>query len=144
MMHTERMARDQTRAEGQAIVEFVMVLGIFLGLVFGLIGVGQMLLANYAVNQAARAAAHQAAIAGGQSRPAEDAAELVLNAGVGTHISRATVAVNCVPVSGGATCRRYDPVTVTVVYQDRLWVPFPLDEFTLRAEATRASERDQQ
>ncbi|RRR70994.1 MAG: pilus assembly protein [Candidatus Viridilinea halotolerans] len=134
----------KAHTEGQAIVEFVMVLGIFVTLIFGLVGVGQILLANYAVNQAARAAAHQAAIAGGQSDPAEDAAELVLNAGVGTHISRATVVVQCEPESGGTICRRYDPITVQVVYQDRLWVPFPVEQFTIEAEATRASERDQQ
>jgi hypothetical protein len=135
-------ARRQVTARGQALVEFTLVLGLFLLLILGLISVGQLLLANYAVNQAARAGAHQAAISGGAAAPARLAVEQVLNAGVGTSVSRANVTVACTT----APCRRYDPIRVEVVYHDAFWAPLPplFTTFTVRAEATRASERDQQ
>lgn len=129
------------RRRGQAIVEFVVVLGVFLTLILGLVCVGQVLLANYTVSQAARAAAHQAAIAGGAAAPAHSAANAVIDAGVGTEAARATVEVSC-----PAPCRRYDPVTVRIVYRGGFWAPLPplFTDFTVRATATRAAERDQQ
>jgi Flp pilus assembly protein TadG len=132
------------RQRGQALVEFTLVLGLFLTLLLGLVSVGQLLLANYAVSQAARAGAHQAAIEGGASGPATLAVAQVLGAGVGTDVSRSEVTVAC--DRSGSTCRRYDPVTVQVVYRDSFWAPLPplFTTFTVRAEATRASERDQQ
>jgi hypothetical protein len=110
-----------------------------------LVSVGQLLLANYAVNQAARAGAHQAAITGGAAGPTTLAVEQVLRAGVGTDVSRMDPPVVRCTASAGA-CRRYDPITVEVVYRDAFWAPLPplFTTFTVRAEATRASERDQQ
>ncbi|NTU80089.1 MAG: pilus assembly protein [Chloroflexales bacterium] len=130
------------RARGQAVVEFVIVLGVFLALILGLVCVGQILLANYTVSQAARAAAHQAAIEGGAPRAAYDAAAQVLDAGVGTAASDASVAVAC----DSDPCRRYDPITVTIAYTSTFWAPLPplFTEFSVSAEATRAAERDQQ
>jgi TadE-like protein len=72
------------RRVGQAMVELTLVIGLFMLLILGLVSVGQVLLANYTVSQAARAAAHQAAIAGGAPEAAEAAAAQVLDAGVGT------------------------------------------------------------
>ncbi|MFV9503355.1 MAG: TadE/TadG family type IV pilus assembly protein [Oscillochloridaceae bacterium umkhey_bin13] len=141
----------RNRQRGQAIVEFVIVLGLFLSLIFFLVAVGQILLANYTVTQAARAAAHQAALAGGSSDAARLAAHQVLDSGVGTSSdgTKAAIAIVCANPDGGtpaSVCRRYYPVTVTVDYTDSFWVPVPVGggSFTVRAQATRAAERDQQ
>mgnify|MGYP001104550326 CR=1 FL=1 len=127
---------------GQAMVEFAIVIGLFLLLILGLTCVGQILLANYAVSQAARAAAHQAAIEGGAPEAAYRAAAQALDAGVGTRAADARVEVAC----ANAPCRRYDPVTVTVDYAGAFWAPMPplFTEFSVQAAATRAAERDQQ
>ena len=135
--------RHRRHAErGQALVEFAMVVGLFLTLVISLVCVGQLLLANYTVSQAARAAAHQAALAGGAPEAAYTAATQVINAGVGTDTTAATVTVICTR----QPCRRYDPITVTVDYAAPFWTPLPpiFTAFTLHAQATRAAERDQQ
>jgi Flp pilus assembly protein TadG len=135
-----RLMRPHER--GQALVEFAMVVGLFLMLILGLVCVGQLLLANYTVSQAARAAAHQAALAGGASESAVTAAQQVIDAGVGTDTAAATVTVICTR----QPCRRYDPITVTVDYAGAFWTPLPpiFTAFTLHAQATRAAERDQQ
>lgn len=135
------MTRGRQRANGQAIVELTISLGVLLTLILGLVGAGQILLANYAVSQAARAGAHQAAIDGGGAEAAERAARNVIAGGVGTQSGAAEVEVRC-----PAPCRRYAPVTVSVVYTGALWAPVPplLSEFTVRASATRAAERDTQ
>lgn len=135
------MASRNGTQSGQALVEMVIVLGVLLTLILGLICVGQILLANYTVNQAARAAAHQAAIEGGSADAAVAAAEQVIDAGVGTEVTGAQVEVRC-----AEPCRRYAPVTVNVVYRGSFWAPLPplFTEFTVRATATRAAERDTQ
>lgn len=135
------MTRWKHRARGQAIVELLIVMGVLLTLILGLVGVGQILLANYTVSQAARAAAHQAAIDGGLADEAVQVARNVVDGGVGTHADDAEVEVRC-----PSPCRRYDPVTVSVVYRGELWAPVPplLTEFTVQASATRAAERDVQ
>ncbi|MFQ3661966.1 MAG: TadE/TadG family type IV pilus assembly protein [Chloroflexaceae bacterium] len=131
------------RTRGQSLVETLLALPILLLLVLGLIGSGQILLANYTVTQAARAAAHQAAIAGGGTTgeaAARTTAQQVIAAGVGMEPHHAQVAVTC-----AAPCRRYAPITVTVRYQGEFWAPLPplFTAFEVRAEAVRAAERDQ-
>jgi|YNPBryunderm2012_1023409.scaffolds.fasta_scaffold03769_2 hypothetical protein len=139
------LTRDwrRRRTRGQALVETLLVIPILLLLVMGLIGLGQILLANYTVTQAARAAAHQAAIAGGGpagETVARTAAQQVIAAGVGMEPEQARIAVTC-----AAPCRRYAPITVTVRYQGEFWAPLPplFTAFEVRAEAVRATERDQ-
>ncbi|GAB4442658.1 MAG: pilus assembly protein [Chloroflexi bacterium OHK40] len=135
------MQPSARRERGQALVEFMFVLGLLLTLILGLICVGQVLLANYTVSQAARAAAHQAAIAGGESEVALSTARDVIDSGVGTSADQAEVTVACPD-----PCRRYAPVTVSVAYTGGFWTPLPpiFTEFTVRASATRAAERDSQ
>lgn len=150
--HTLPRVRGKER--GQAIVEFLIVLGVFLLLMFGIACVGQILLANYTVNQAARTAAHQAAIEGGEPESAEIVAESALNAGVGTDYEKATIQVTCREPSGNPAvlgpqadvCRRYYPVSVSITYTDEFWVKMPplFTSFTVKADATRAAERDEQ
>lgn len=127
------------KQRGQALIELVIVIPLFLLLVLGLVAVGQLLLANYTVNQAARAAAHQAALAGGVTEAATDAAQMVIDSGVGTTFDNAEVRVTC----DRSPCRRYDPITVQIAYQGDFWTPFPgFSTFTVQASATRAAERD--
>lgn len=129
------------RPPGQALIEFTLVLGILLMLVLGLVSVGQILLANYTLSQAVRAAAHQAAIAGGDAEAAYSAARSAIEGGLGVDYAGAEIAVSC-----AAPCRRYDPVTVTIIYRGEFWAPLPplFTEFTVRTAATRAAERDRQ
>ena len=140
----------RAKAPGQAVVEFLIVLGVFVMLVFGLVCVGQILLANYTVNQAARAAAHQAALEGGEPEVAYSAAESAINAGVGTDYANATVSVVCSNPANTAQradpCRRYYPITVNIRYTGAFWAPLPplFTDFTVASTATRAAERDQQ
>lgn len=136
-----RRGAARARPQGQALVEMVIVLPVLLLLILGLVAVGQLLLANYTVNQAARAAAHQAALAGGEPEAAYRAAEDVISGGVGTRPADAEVSVDC----ASSPCRRYDPITVAITYRGDFWTPFPgFDSFTVSATATRAAERDQQ
>lgn len=130
------------RARGQALVELMVALPVLLLLLLGLVCVGQLLLTNYIVSQAARAAAHQAAIAGGEAEAAYSAAANVIDSGVGTDFANAQVSVAC----EREPCRRYDPITVRVVYRGGFWAPLPplFSEFSVSAAATRAAERDQQ
>lgn len=136
------LSATSRRERGQAIVELIVVLPVLLMLLLGMVSLGQLLLANYTVNQAARAAAHQAAIAGGEPEAAYSAAESVIDSGVGTSFANATVRVAC----EREPCRRYDPITVDVTYRGGFWAPLPplFNEFSVRASATRAAERDQQ
>ncbi|WP_129632699.1 TadE/TadG family type IV pilus assembly protein [Candidatus Oscillochloris fontis] len=133
---------SHARRRGQALIEFMLVLPIMLLLLLGLIGVGQILLANYTINQAARVAAHQGALSGGMSNAALSAAEQVIATGVGTETQNAQITVQC----SRTPCRRYDPITVQVDYRGVLWVPLPglLEQFHVQAVATRAAERDSQ
>jgi Flp pilus assembly protein TadG len=127
--------------KGQAMIEMALVLPILLLLLLGLVAIGQLLLANYTVNQAARAAAHQAALSGGDSAVAELAAAQVITGGVGMQTNAATTTVTCAK----QPCRRYDAITVAVRYKGDFWAPFPgFSAFEVHASATRAAERDRQ
>jgi Flp pilus assembly protein TadG len=127
--------------DGQAMIEFALVLPILLLLVLGLIDIGQILLANHSVSQAARTGAHQAAINGGATETTYTGIRNVLDAGVGTDHESAEIEVVCT----GSPCRKYDRINVRVTYHGSFWAPLPgFDTFAVRAEATRASERDHQ
>lgn len=145
------------KARGQAMVELTLVLVILLLLVFGAITTMQILMTQYTVAQATRAAAHQAALLGGPdgasgnlaSAPGQvaEAARLILDGGMGTSASQATIAVTCRDASGQAVaqCRRYDAITVRIQYEDAPWAPIgPFDRVRADISATRAAERDQQ
>ncbi len=130
------------RSHGQGLVEFALIAPILLLMVFGLIMVFQFLLANYAVSQAVRASAHQAAIYGGHPERAIETANIVLDSSIGTVAERAAVQVSC----ASSPCRRYDPVTVQVTYQGSYWTPVVpgMNNFTIQVQTVRASERDEQ
>lgn len=134
----------QSHQPGQTLIEMTLVLPILLMLVMGLFSVGQLLLTHYAVNQAARVAAHQAALTGGDRLATEMAARQSLSDSLGIDPTSSEVVITC----ARRPCRRYDPITVEVRYHAPLWVPTVLlpfgNEIVVRASATRAAERDQQ
>jgi hypothetical protein len=128
-------------AAGQALVETTLALGILILLIFGGINVVQWVMAQYHVGQAARVAAHQAALQGGEDGRGSIAAlaRTVLAQGLGTRGEHARVTVRC----ESTPCLRYTAITVEVEYQGRFWVPFgPFRDFRARAAATRAAEVD--
>lgn len=154
---TVRTSTPHGAIPGQAMVEMSLVLMILLLLVFGAISAIQILMAQYTVAQAARAAAHQAALIGGPdgaggslagaSGRVAEAARLILDGGMGTSAARATIDVTCRDASGSAVtrCRRYDAITVHIHYEDDLWAPVGvLDRVRADMSATRAAEQDQQ
>ena len=129
------------RKRGQALAEMAAVMGVLIALALGGVNLGQAMLASYTLNQAAREAAHQAAITGGDNQRATAVAQAVIAAGVGMEVRQANIQVAC----QRNPCRRYDPITVTIRYQSEFWAPIPgLSRFSLSANATRASERDRQ
>lgn len=146
------------RRKGQSMVEFVVVLPSMLLLILGVIAALQIITTQDTVAQAARAAAHQAALLGGSDgangsiatapgRVAE-AARSILSGAISTNPERATIAVVCRNQSGQvvAQCRRYYPITVTIAYNDLPWAPIPplFTEVRAQISATRVAEQDQQ
>jgi hypothetical protein len=124
---------------GQSLVELTLCLMILLAIIFGGMDALQIMMAHYAVGQAARAAAHQAALDGGPSSAVNDVAKLILDASMSTRASKATIHTTC-----DNPCDRFSPVTVEIAYQDQLWAPlWPGDAtFSVRKAATRTTEKD--
>jgi hypothetical protein len=150
---------SRSRLPGQALVELTMTLGILLTLVFGSIAAMQIVLTQDTVAQAARAAAHQAALAGGPALPETNvasgaletggsarsvvgAAQAILDGAMTTRAERATIRVSC--GGPGGACARYQPITVTITYLDTPWAPVPPFFTRVYAEvsATRAAETE--
>src|SRR6266498_4897133 len=114
---------------GQSLVEFALVLGVLLLIILGGIDAIQILVTQYTVNQAVRASAHQAALVGGPDGSAGNVAtaanspqntiartaQLVLDSGMTTNSSKATITVTCTNPQTGAVrnpCRRDDGAEV--------------------------------
>lgn len=143
-----------SHAPGQAMVEMALVLVVLLAIIVGGIDALQMLLTHYTVSQAVRAAAHQAALVGGPdgtngtwgagthpSGTVAETARLILDSGMITSASKATISVSC----AHTPCRRYDPITVRLAYQDTVWVPIgPFKLVEPNLSATRLAEKDAQ
>src|SRR6266545_1576405 len=146
------MARQ--RAYGQAMVEMAIVIGVLLLVILGGLDVLQIQMTQYTVSQAVRAAAHQAALIGGPdgqngswgdgARPSgtvADTARIILDSGMVTNSSKATISVTC----ARTPCRRYDPITVRITYQDAIWAPIgPFAWAKADLSATRLAEKDAQ
>jgi len=143
-------------ARGQALVEMALALGIILLVILGGLDLLQIAMTQYTVSQAVRAAAHQAALIGGPdgadgswgasgpqpSGSVAQTARTILDSGMVTDASKATITVSCTRTP----CRRYDPITVRIQYRDSVWAPFPglLTDVHPDLSATRASEKDSQ
>jgi hypothetical protein len=136
------------------MVEMALVLVVLLAIIVGGIDALQMLLTHYTVSQAVRAAAHQAALIGGPdgangtwgvgthpSGTVAETARLILDSGMATSASKATISVMC----AHTPCRRYDPISVRLAYQDTVWAPIgPFQSVHTDLSATRLAEKDAQ
>lgn len=132
------------KRRGQGMVEAAIVLPIlFLVILCGLDAL-QVYIAHYTVNQAARVAAHQAALLGGYDQSVADIAATTLNSGIFTNAASMVISGGC----GSApdyrrACRRYDAITIKIIYTSQVFVPFgPFNQFTVTRYATRAAEQD--
>lgn len=152
-----RAGAGPRRRQGQSLVELAIVLPVLILLIFGAIAGFQLIATHYTVAQATRAAVNQAALIGGadgntSANPVAldgatgtiaTAVRQALDTGMTTRGTnpQATIRVTCAT----SPCRRYQPITVTIVYPDRVWVPMgPFSNFTATASATRTSEQDGQ
>ena len=145
-------ARQSVR--GQAMVEMALVIGILLLVILGGADALQIMMTQYTVSQAVRAAAHQAALIGGPdgangawgdgahpSGTVADTARLVLDSGMVTDSRKAAITVSC----ARTPCRRYDGITVRITYQDAIWAPLgPFQLAKADLSATRLAEKDSQ
>ncbi len=137
--HACRTLLHQRQRPGQSLVELALCLMILFAIIFGAIDGIQIIMAHYAVGQAARAAAHQAALDGGPSPAVNDVAKLILNTSMSTDASKATILTTC-----ATPCDRFSPVTVEIAYHDQVWAPlWPGGAtFNVRKAATRTTEKD--
>lgn len=131
-----------------------LVIGILLLVILGGADALQIMMTEYTVSQAVRAAAHQAALIGGldgqngawgdgahPSGTVADTARLVLDSDMVTDSSKAAITVSC----ARTPCRRYDPITVRITYQDAIWAPLgPFQLAKADLSATRLAEKDSQ
>lgn len=140
---------------GQAIVEMAIVLLLVLTIIFGGLGAIQAIGTHYAVNQAVRVAAHQAALLGstgglerdrayGLAEAPGPVAEAARTAFAGSAFARAEdarISARC----AADPCRRYSAITVRITYHGALWTPIPgLSEVTVDRSAVRTAEKDAQ
>ena len=147
--------RTRHRARGQALIEMALAMGVLLLFVLGGLDCLQLLMTNYTVSQAVRAAAHQAALIGGPdgqngswgegthpSGAVAETARVILDSGMATHSTNATITMSC----ARTPCRRYDPISVRIQYRDDVWAPFPgvFREVTADLSAVRLAEKDRQ
>lgn len=135
--------RRTLRRRGQALIETALVLPVLIFTILGGLDFMQRFLAEYTMNQAARAVAHQAALDGGDRLGnATSTGNNIIDGGIGTKSTRSTIQVSC----ASNPCRRYAPITVRVTYNDSVWAPMPwlYTEFTVVRTAVRAAEQDQQ
>jgi hypothetical protein len=149
-----RQTCARQRLRGQAMVEMALVIGILLLVILGGADALQIMMTQYTVSQAVRAAAHQAALIGGPdgasgawgdgahpSGTVADTARLVLDSGMVTDSSKAAITVSC----ARTPCRRYDAITARITYQDAIWAPLgPFQLAKADLSATRLAEKDSQ
>jgi hypothetical protein len=132
--------RLTTCAGGQSLVEFALVIGLLMFIVCTAFDAFQMVMTQATVAEAASAAAHQAALLGGDDGPEGtivEAARMVLASGLTTQHGSATVSVLC-----EEPCQRYQPIHVRVRFEDARWFPIFSAHLQIEREAVRASEKD--
>jgi len=157
-MHKHAQRPRFAHTPGQAMVELAIAMGVLLLLILGAIDAIQIMMTQYTVNQAARAAAHQAALIGGMDSSRDrnaawlrmldgvdgtvaQTARAILDSGMTTSSTKASIAVTCSP----SPCRRYSAITVRLYYYDDLWAPAgPFTAVEADYRATRVAEQDQQ
>jgi Flp pilus assembly protein TadG len=134
------------------MVEMALVMALLLLLILGGVDALQILMTQYSVSQAVRASVHQAALIGGPegsngkldgqaNGQVAETARLILDSGMMTDAAHATITVSC----ARTPCRRYDPITVRITYEQELWAPIgPFSVTRADIQAVRAAEKDSQ
>ena len=114
-----RRVNTARRDDGQAIVEFILILPIFLGLIFVAIGFGITLNNYLRVTDVAHVAARAAAVARFSVPPTTpcDAADTAATESAGG--LTLTEKPSCTCPTDGDTCAPGDPITVSVTVQSQ-------------------------
>lgn len=110
------MSRDGRRSEaGQSLVEFALVIPIFLLLLFGLFDVGRLVYVNNAISQAAREGARYGSVQNRSQTATSRTAIRDHTLGLMAAVPAPTVSVGC-ESNGGVSlaCRSQDLLVVTV------------------------------
>ncbi len=110
---------------GQALVEFAVVLPIFVFLLFGLIDIGRLVYVNNAIAQAAREAARWGSVQGRSASVASRATIQSYALNSMAAVPDATVTVTCEDVTGTTLteCSSVDLLAVQVSSQVSLLTP---------------------
>jgi Flp pilus assembly protein TadG len=113
-----RSARSRPRTRGQSLVEFAIVIPVFLLILFAIFDFGVLLYSRMTVINAAREAARAATLL---ATPSYTPGQIQSVAS-----ARASAAAGGLPVTTTATCGACDPgdfVTVTVTYDHSMFFP---------------------
>ena len=108
-----RRRADENR-RGQALVEFALVVPIFLLLVFGLVDLGRAIYVNNAMAEAARDGARWGSVQARSATPASRDTIAAEVAGRMSAVPDATIQVSCVSTIPALGCRTNDILVVEV------------------------------
>lgn len=124
---------------GAAVVEFAVVVPVFLILVFGIIEFGRMVMVQQIITNAAREGARKGIVPGSS---ADEVNTTVLSYLTSTSINGANTSVSPDPAS--VTYGQGITVTVAVPFSSVSWLPAPffLGKSVLTASCTMRSEQD--
>jgi Flp pilus assembly protein TadG len=120
-MKLHRRSQSKLRSRGQALVEFAIVLPVFLLVLFGLIEFGYMLYSQMTVSNAAREAA-RAAVVDPDACTIPQLADATAR-GAATGLTGNFISVSVSPIASCATAPQGTPVNVTVNYTYHTFFP---------------------
>jgi Flp pilus assembly protein TadG len=153
-MRAPTRRRGRRRSRGQSLVEFALVVPIFLLILSGIFDFGMALYSRISIINAAREGARAAAVAAdhttipttAQSR----ASAVVSGAGMTTSAPTTSIVVSCVAISSSGSCsfssasgsKAGDAVEVAITYQYRSLFPLLFGRtFTLGASVQMVTEQ---
>jgi Flp pilus assembly protein TadG len=116
-------SRSRSRSRGQALVEFAIVLPMFVAMLFGILDLGRVVWANSVLAHAASEAARHASVTGSPSKEAiRSVARQFATAGGANMIVQVCYGAGCDGDTDtlGASATRGTPVTVTIASQVNL------------------------
>lgn len=127
------------RRRGAAVVEFAIVVPIFILLVFGMIEFGRMVMVHQLLAGAAREGARQAIVNGAT---AGDVEQTVRNYLTSTSVDGQEASVNVTPDPATASPGTAVTVETGIAFEKASWLPAPffLQEVTLNAASTMRHE----
>lgn len=122
MTNPERPDRKQPHSQGQGLVEFALVLPVFILLLFGVIDIGRLVYINNALSEGAREGARWGSVQGRSNTPSDVQAHTI---GIMSAVPDATVTVTCQSPIGTTVsiCGSNDILTVAVSSQVTMLTP---------------------